>query len=303
MVLFASWLDTQGYDRPTGVAIPPSQFVPILLAYLIWATHSRQGNGGAAVSSQTLRHYLTAASTFLFLLTGHPCDLSNPAQRHSAQASLHPALQDVLSQRATWSQPRPRYEPITMEILNAIGTLIPSSPDGFLTACSLVQDVATLAVFTGSRASEYCQSNLVKDQPFHVAPAAAGQWASSPLAFMASDFTFYSGDHRELPYFAIYDAYKHGIVQHLRVRFRFDKGPGNFKFRKFTRHSGSICPVRAAARLCHRAALLQLPVEGPLCAHLSTSARSHHRFTYLRDYTVRNTLQQACVVAYPDLVV
>ncbi len=63
----------------------------------------------------------------------------------------------------------------------------------FLQKDYAVWDWLRLGVFTGSRVSEYAQSNLRRGQRFQVVPTNedTGVWGGQPLAFLRGDFTFY----------------------------------------------------------------------------------------------------------------
>ena len=309
MSFFAAWLDGLGYDRESARLISPLDFLPLVTTYIHEARQGRTPSGQATVSAQTLRHYILSASQVLTILTGHPCDLSNAAARHCAKPGFHIALEDQLQQTAAWQQPRDRYDPITLPMLEALGALatqVASSRgcDPFLLAEACVLDAVVLGLFTGSRVSEYAQTDLLKGQLFHAVPAtpAAGCWAGTPLAFMVADFQFFTQAHTLVSIDSSSPTAVPLNVTVVRIRFRYDKSPRNFTERSFRRTTHPwLCPVTAAARLVRRANLFRLPATSPVAVHLPlVASQPSLGYVFLRSSTVQTRLRQACQRAYPD---
>jgi hypothetical protein len=100
----------------------------------------------------------------------------------------------------------------------------------------VVWDWLRLGVFTGSRLSEYAQSNLRRGQHFQVVPTSddTGVWAGKPLAFICEDFTFYNTANCIVPHRDLYRRHKIKQVTMVHIRFRYDKSANNVSIHKFT---------------------------------------------------------------------
>jgi len=72
-----------------------------------------------ALAGQTLRGYVKAAATALYLLTGRPCNYFDPATLPHQNPALHPYLTEQLSQRVAWRAPKPKKKPFTMPMFVA----------------------------------------------------------------------------------------------------------------------------------------------------------------------------------------
>ena len=170
--------------------------IDLLGAFL---TDVKNGNNPSKTKlmGQTLRNYVKSATDCFSLLTGSPMTIYDIATLSEKKAHLHPYIQELISQRSTWAQPKPRKEPYTYRMLATqarflAGSALPLAKS-FLQTEYVVWDWLRLGVFTGSRLSEYAQSNLRKGQRFQVVPSSddTGVWAGQPLAFIREDFTFF----------------------------------------------------------------------------------------------------------------
>jgi hypothetical protein len=180
---------------------------------------------------------------------------------------------------------------------------VQTSTDGWLSRDAVLYDFITLGIFTGSRLAEYGQSGLPpgsKADGWNVIPDnpdVPREWRGQPIAFLASDFKFYSANkillsHSEVcadPMRAVY----------VSVRFRYDKSKFNFIYRQFkrVRHS-HLCAVAAAVRIIRRAYTAKLldPQTEPLGMF---RGRNKVRYT-IRGHHVAKFLKDACVRAHPD---
>ena len=213
---------------------------------------------------------------------------------------LHGFLQEQLRQRRTWSRPREKREPIAFRIFEVlqvqVSVLAQSDPFYFTSKSAAVYDYSRLGALTGSRVSEYAQGNLEPGVRFNTVPlsADAGEWAGSPIAFIAPDFTFYDNNFICLSHdIVVSDSQR---VMEVHVRFRYDKSSTNFAIRKFRRVSSLLCPVDASTSIIRRATLLRVPPTEPLGVFAAGSAS----YSFLRAQHMVDALRAAAVVAYPN---
>ena len=114
-----------------------------------------------------------------------------------------------------------------------------------LSIAAAIRDAAILATFTGSRISEYAQSQLEPGSSFRSVPASAasGEAGDHPPAFERKDFSFYSASGVEV------DPGPSSNPCYICIRFRFSKGQSrSYAHRMFASipHS-ALCPVAAAS--------------------------------------------------------
>jgi hypothetical protein len=281
----------------------PDTMIDILGAFLF---EVKQGNNlqKLLLSGQSLRNYLKAAATCLSLLSGQPVtyyDANTMSQKHP---SLHPYLQEMISQRDNWTKPQTQKEPFTYRMLAEHATTLVStkteSVPRFLRLVHAVWDWLRLGVFTGSRVAEYAQSRLKKGQRFQCIPNTpdAGVWAGQPLAFIRADFQFFDSAHRLVAHSDVFNAHRCGTIFTVHIRFRFDKSPTNFSIRKFARSQDPILnPVDAAVSIFRRANLLRVPLNEPIGVY---NNRPSGPFHFMRDYHIAPVLRTMCIRAYPD---
>jgi hypothetical protein len=174
----------------------------------------------------------------------------------------------------------------------------------FLTAVYAAYDWLRLGAFTGSRISEHAQTSTTKNprtgKRYACVPdsPAAGPWANQPIAFIQTDFVFYSKASTlvDSKFCLLNTALDH--IWELHLCFRFDKSATNFTVRKYTRLPGmSFDPVIAAINVIRRACLLGVPQDEPLGQHRAITSSTN---SLLCDYDIRDNLQLGCRLAYPN---
>jgi hypothetical protein len=116
------------------------------------------------IMGQTLRNYVEAAIDYFSLLQGKPLTIYDVATLSQKKVYLHPYLHELISQRSNWTQPKPRKEPYKYRMLSTQARFLARSAlsptNTFLSKEYAIWDWLRLGVFTGSRLSEYAQSNL-----------------------------------------------------------------------------------------------------------------------------------------------
>jgi hypothetical protein len=255
------------------------------------------------LTGQTLRNYVKAATDCFSLLTGTPFTITDLATLSQKQAHLHPYIQELISQRSNWAQPKPRKEPYTYCMLATQARFLSKLPAPLITSFFhkeyVVWDWLRLGVFTGSRLGEYAQSNLRKGQRYQVVPSSTdtGEWAGQPLAFICEDFTFYDADDCVVPHSSLYSQHHKQTLRAVHIRFRYDKSAENFSLRKFSASTDPILnPVDALVSILHRADLLRVPSHEPIGVY----GGKGDRYYFLRDSHVCDILRLICIRTYPD---
>jgi hypothetical protein len=275
--------------------------IDLLGAFL---TEVKNGNNlsNSKISGQTLRNYVRAATDCFSLLTGTPLTIIDPTTNLQKKAYLHPYIHELISQRAAWSQPTPRKEPYTYRMLATQATFLATSTlspnKTFLTQEYVVWDWLRLGIFTGSRLSEYGQSNLRRGQRYQVIPSSedTGIWAGQPLAFIRADFTFYDANDCLIAHEDIFHCHRKKQIMMVHIRFRYDKSADNFSTRKFPSSTDAILnPVDATVSILHRAAILGIAPNEPIGVY-----GGKLRYCFLRDSHVRDILRRICIRTYPD---
>jgi hypothetical protein len=220
---------------------------------------------------------------------------------------LHPYLAEILAARRAWKKPQQKKEPVSGEALDCMRLLaqaaIASTKNGWLSRDAVLYDFCVLSLFTGSRLAEYGQSGLPRGSPsdswnpIPSTPNVPEAWRGKPLAFMASDFSFF--DKQQLALAHVDALASPSRVRYVHVRFRYDKSSFNFSVRKFRAVSGHhLCPVKAALRILQRAYCAHLvdPNREPLGMFLG---RNGQRYS-IRGHHVAKFLQRATLMAHPD---
>jgi hypothetical protein len=276
--------------------------IDLLGAFL---TEVKNGNNlsKTKLTGQTLRNYVKAATDCCSLLTGSPMTITDLATLTQKKAHMHPYLQELISQRSHWAQPKPRKEPYTYRMLATQARFLVNLQlpliTSFLQKEYVVWDWLRLGVFTGSRLSEYAQSNLRKGQRFHIVPFSndTGVCAGQPLAFIRADFTFYDKTDCVISHASLYNQHHKRNVHMVHIRFRYDKSAENFSLRKFPVSADPILnPVDATVSILHRADLLQVPENEPVGVYGGAKGQ----YYFLRDSHVRDILRLICIRTYPD---
>jgi hypothetical protein len=121
------------------------------------------------LQSDTIRNYLVSAHRVFETILDRSVNIMD--QNHGGKRPrLHPLLAQLIADRRRWSQPKPRYEPFTVDMFRALANWIAKAPDPdlcFLGKVQCVYDWTRLGVFTEFRIGEYGQSNLAKGQLFN----------------------------------------------------------------------------------------------------------------------------------------
>jgi hypothetical protein len=165
-------------------------------------------------------------------------------------------------------------------------------------------DWQCLALFTGSRISEYGQSKGTADKPWDTVPNTtdAGEWAGMPLAFVESDVTFYDISERIVDHAKCDKRHCHATIHSVHLRFRYDKSKENFTIKTYRRQPQSpiICPVQALINICRRAHQLQIPFSEPIGQFRDVGTPHHQWRQCLKSKDVVWNLRSACILAYAD---
>jgi hypothetical protein len=293
---FHSWLLVTGFTSSNLSKLREEHTLPLLASYLHHIAYDAGGiSKQSDLMSSSLRTYLHAAQLWL------QSNLHLTASISDAAGKVHPLLSDILSQRKAWERPKSKREPFTPELFDTLASQLHSAaktdPLVGLSLKATVFDWMRLGSFTGSRAGEYSQSlgsrksvSRIPNNP------GAGDWASEPIAFIASDFTFLSSSNHILSH---HDAVRHPkSVAELHIRFRYDKSPRNCVVRKFRRtHDRILCPVEAAISIISRAIILHVPPLEPLGVYKGFKGS---KFLLLKSREVIKVMRQAVLDAYPD---
>jgi len=217
---------------------------------------------------------------------------------------FHPFLAQQLSDRRVWTRKKPQKLPLTRAIYEALAhylTKFGRSMDCFLGDYYTVYDWLRLGVFTGFRVSEYAQAKVTKGCQFLAIPDnydVPEDQRGMPLAFIASDITFFTPDLHEVPHGDLVTTHRKGRVQFVQLCWRFDKSANNFVIRRYAATTDPIFnPVDAAVNIVHRARLLRVPQSHPVGAWRAPNGKPYR---FLRDSTITLVMRSACVMAYPD---
>ena len=92
----------------------------------------------------------------------------------------------------------------------------------FLGLRATVFDWTRLGVFTGSRISEYGQSQLESGERYSTTPVnpdVPDSQRGYPIAFVAADFTFFDNAHNVVGHSTLFAHHQQGQVQGVRIRF------------------------------------------------------------------------------------
>ena len=281
--------------------------IATLALFVLQCSKGENIQGRSDLHSKTITGYLRSAAAFLELHTG----VAAPLFVDAAGKTWHPLLAEVLTQRRTWSSPKPRKEPVTSRMFQAMHDLQQAAeladPQASLDELSALADWCFLGVHTGSRLGEYGQSTggCLDPHVFARVPtvADAGVWAGSPLAFIAADFVFYDGNRVRLEHAAFLQGAgalapaSAFAAAEVAVRFRYDKSRVNHTWRKFRRLLGNPhCPVWRVVSILRRALALGVPPSYPLGVFRAAAGG----FRYINGDRMSFFLRRICLAAYPD---
>jgi hypothetical protein len=109
----------------------------------------------------------------------------------------------------------------------------------------------------------------------------AGEWASSPIAFIHNDFTFYDDKSVQLSQADVTQDLPRGVTQFVFIWFLFDKSPIRGTF---------LCPMKAAISLLRCANMLGIPDEFPIGTFCMPSQQPGE-FTFIKGDNVKHIMQ------------
>jgi hypothetical protein len=213
---------------------------------------------------------------------------------------MHQVVKDRIDLCCKWQKPRDKREPYTFQMLETFHQLVTKAEShskvAFLDQLSLIFDTQCLGVFTGSRVSEYAQSkgkvdSVSKVPSFHQKP----NDDANAVAFIAGDFMFLDAKGSKLSHETLFKT--PDLAVQMQITFRHDKSGRNYSVRKYGRGNSWMCPITAAIRILHRAHMLRIPSNDPICAYRNPRKGKHR---WLRDSEVTSTMRKICVATYPD---
>ena len=276
--VFTTWLEDHDIT-PQHIATWNSQTAQgILGAYLddvadgTYVCKSNKPKGEAFVT-KALNGYLDAAFACLETLCDNKLCIKNPDGK-----SYVPILAQHMKDTNAWTVPKEEREPFTYDMLSTLERQVQeenkSDSRFFLSLKGAVFDWIRLGVFTGSRSAEYAQTKANRHEYIKVPTAlAAGKWADTPIAFIADDFKFYTKNRVLIPHNEL--RRRQQEVDMLQIRYRYDKSPRNFAFRKYGRTGHAfLCPILVALSIITRAHYYNIPPLEPIGVHSYSSPRS-----------------------------
>ena len=172
----------------------------------------------------------------------------------------------------------------------------------FLRWLAAVHDWTVFSAFSGSRVGKYGQSKTNRNE-YSCIPVSvdAGEWAGQPLAFICSDFTFWTNDGLQLSQSNLKHLFSR--ADKVWVQFHYDKSRNNHIIHKFRKMGHPIlCPVKAAISILYRAQLLQVPHHELISMFHQQDRKSCFKsgYTYLLNTDVTNEMHATCCHTYPD---
>lgn len=279
------------------------QCVDVLGTYLSHVGDGWNCHNKLDLSSQSLRNYVKAAHRVLEVWLGRKIPIHDPYSMGKHQR-YHEYISQQLSDRRSWSRKKPQKLPLTTAIYVALAQYLASLGDSFIVFVGLyyaVYDWLRLGVFTGFRVSEYAQAKVSKGCQFLAIPNSddvPDDQRGQPLAFVMTDFTFFTADLVEIPHSEVVQMHRKRLVKFVQLCWRFDKSAHNFVIRRYTVTNDPIFdPVDAAVNIIYRAQLLKVPPNEPIGVWKSPNGKPYR---FLRDSKITEVMRAACVMAYPD---
>lgn len=252
--------------------------------------------------ADTIRGYLVSAHRYLQALLGRTIPIMDP-NHGGKNPRFHPFLGEQIADRRRYQQPKERYEPFTSEMFEVLSARLAESSNTLLSFVGMehcAYDWSRLGVFAGFRVGEYGQSQLLAGQKFRIIPfddEVPMNQRGKPVAFMASDFTFYTWDYIEIPHWQVFQRHSKGQVAFVEILWRYDKSARNFVRRKFKVTGHPIFdPVDAAVSIIQRQLFLNVPADQPI----GVWSVDGHNYRFLMDRQVTQVMRMACDLAYPD---
>ena len=293
---FSQWLLHMGLTAEHLASLTSREAIPILAVYAKAVGDSFNLRSRSDLQPKSIVNYVNAAHSYLQVASNSSIPIK------TAQDNLHPIISDTISFRRKWHAPNEQRLPITQPMFEVLHKeALQQLTDNIATFTSLsvaVYDWERLSIFTGSRVSEYAQTNA-KQGTFAKVPVCPNKnrWTGTPIAFIAEDFTFLDSRLRIIPHTQLRQL-SHA-VHYLHLRFRYDKSSSNFVIRKFVRANHPyLCPIQAAIAIILRAQALCIHPDHPVGAYLSPRHKGH--YLYIKSTQIIAILRKACVTAYPD---
>jgi hypothetical protein len=296
---FHAWLGLKGIQRSDvdALAFSGDSIIRLLAAYL-WDVrnghtirHTRHPCPG------TLSGYLQAAAAWISTEFQRPVPLYTISSS-GASTGYHPILSNILQLQAAWSRPHSKKEPFTFPMFEALFLLVRKNSavniQYSLGKVAAVSNWTGLGVHTGSRLGEYGQSKRLPGNAFACVPE--GPCRGEPIAFIRSDFTFFTTTGHVIPLATLPSVASTAVVLH--ILFRYDKSKYNHVIRKFRRiPNSSLCPILLSLAIFQRADALCVPPDFPLGVYRSSGDGSYR---WIEGADVSSVMQLACTIAYPD---
>ena len=248
------------------------------------------------LSRATIIAYGTAACDHANVHWGTKFSIKAKPHHQLPPESLDPFITAILDQRGVWHKEVKKPEPLSSEILEVLYDQ--KLQNGLLAKEAAIFDWTALGCCTGSRISEYGQTKVKKGHQWNtipISPDIAEEWRGKPIAFIAEDFQFFTADGIRLSDAEV--IFSSDKAEYLWVRFRFDKGKANFRWRKFRRIKNHFLdPVSAGLSIRKRALYLRLDADMPLGAY----AGKRKAVLFIKDSDMNKAFQAACEIAHPD---
>jgi len=307
---FAHWLQKHGIDiqllsrlspQQIKALIPPEDMVQVIGTFMHCVNLGNSINGDFNMVEKTLRGYMSSAAQYWFLLTGMEVPLYMQVQSKK-EPQLNRYLNDVLEQHLAWKVPKPKREPYTSDMFEALAKYVnhqcSQNSQAFLMVAYAVLDWARTGVHTGSRLAEYGQSKKNKGDLFARVPNTknAAEWVGMPIAFIREDYTFYDANLVRRPYHqCLRDP---SLAAYVHIWFQYDKSLNNFITRKFQCQLGSL-QVDAFYSSPGRFAWStgKVPTWSLSSGICITTV---HGYTFITGEDVSSVMQFACKLAYPN---
>ena len=294
---FARWCSHRGFHDLSFAYTTPAEAGQILAAYAQEIAEGRGIKRTAQPDVKTIQGYVRAAASYAIDAGFDDPRFLPHVTTLEGKRILIPLLQRVFDHARKWTPAkRPERQPITLAILTDICHQVPSSQGAELLLPAAIRDAVIIATFTGSRISEYAQSQPKAGSSFHTVPtpAAGSSDGDHPVAFERDDLSFYSLDGH------VMDPLRLPKPTYVRFRFRFSKGTARaFTHRTFAAlPSSPLCPVAAATRIIKRWHSLGQTAGTPLLCFLPPSFQSPP--LYLSDRDVTRALRASVHRVYPS---
>src|SRR6056300_648736 len=235
---FVDWCELLCFTEHSIRELTDAQCIDVLGTYLLHVGAGWNCLKKTDLSSQSMRNYVKAAHGVLEVWLDRKISIYDPSTMGKLPR-YHPFLAQQLSDRRAWTRKKPQKLPLTRAMYEALAAHLAQfgvSLDCFLGDVYAVYDWLWLGVFTGFRVSEYAQAKVSKGCQFLAIPSnydVPEDQRGKPLAFISSDFTFFTTDLHEIPHPQVMVSHRKGLVQYVQLCWRFDKSANNFVIRRY----------------------------------------------------------------------